>query len=77
MSNDSVNDIICDADIEALTGYRIPSKQCEALREAGIFFLIRRDGRPRTTWQHFNDPLAFRNKVTGESNIEPNFGALD
>lgn len=31
------NDIISDSDIEMLTGYKIPSKQCESLREAGIF----------------------------------------
>ncbi|MEG5299456.1 DUF4224 domain-containing protein [Enterobacter roggenkampii] len=31
-----------------MTGYKIPSKQCECLREAGIFFITRRDGRPRT-----------------------------
>lgn len=70
------NSIISDADIEMLTGYKIPSKQCACLREAGVFFITRRDGRPRTTWKHFNDPLAQRKPaVTG--GIEPNFGALD
>ncbi|MBK0004730.1 DUF4224 domain-containing protein [Erwinia sp. S38] len=70
------NDIISDADIFALTGYKIPSKQCESLREAGIFFIIRRDGRPRTTWRHFNDPLSQR-KAKTDDGCEPNFGALD
>ena len=69
------NDIISDADMFALTGYKIPSKQCECLRNAGVFFIIRRDGRPRTTWSHFNDPLS-RRKNQGDSDIEPNFGAL-
>lgn len=71
------NDIIPDADIEKLTGYKIPSKQCEVLRDAGIFFITRRDGRPRTTWAHFNNPLSLRQKGTGNSDPQPNFGALE
>ncbi|HGJ5865731.1 DUF4224 domain-containing protein [Arsenophonus nasoniae] len=71
------NDVISDADLISLTGYKIPSKQCEILREAGIFFIIRRDGRPRTTWSHFNDPMKQRSAITVSKNIEPNFGALD
>ncbi len=77
MSLNNDNDIISDADMVALTGYKIASKQCEALRQAGIFFMTRRDGHPRTTWQHFNDPLSFRNKLPSVAKIEPNFGALD
>ncbi|WP_208952472.1 DUF4224 domain-containing protein [Rahnella sp. ChDrAdgB13] len=77
MSDKKESDIISDADIEVLTGYKIPTKQCEVLREAGIFFITRRDGRPRTTWQHFNDPLSHRHKDVSSSVIEPNFGALD
>lgn len=71
------NDIISDADIEKLTGYKIPSKQCESLRDAGIFFITRRDGRPRTTWAHFNDPLSHRQKAVDANEPQPNFGALD
>ncbi len=41
--------IVSDKDLVELTGYKIPSKQCEALIKAGIFFITRRDGRPRTT----------------------------
>ena len=70
------NEIISDADIEKLTGYKIPSKQCDCLKQAGIFFVVRRDGRPRTTWQHFNDPITHR-KVVEQETHEPNFGALD
>ncbi|MCC8364957.1 DUF4224 domain-containing protein [Xenorhabdus sp. PB61.4] len=73
---DTKNDIISDADIIELTGFKIPSKQCEALKEAGIFFVTRRDGRPRTTWEHFNNPLSQRMKNTPAIQ-EPNFGALD
>lgn len=68
--------IISDADIQELTGYQMPSKQCECLKSAGVFFIVRRDGRPRTTWQHFNDPLSRRHVASAEV-FEPNFGALD
>ncbi|WP_210517351.1 DUF4224 domain-containing protein [Pantoea ananatis] len=74
--NQSNNEIISDADIEQLTGYKTPSKQCQCLKNAGIFFMVRRDGRPRTTWQHFNDPLASRKQTNNDMN-EPDFGALD
>ncbi|WP_440864576.1 DUF4224 domain-containing protein [Symbiopectobacterium purcellii] len=77
MSDSPENDIISDADIETLTGYKNPSKQCRSLRDAGIFFITRRDGRPRTTWEHFNNPLSQRQKIIGCGNPEPNFGALD
>ncbi|MCU5775190.1 DUF4224 domain-containing protein [Winslowiella arboricola] len=76
MPDNKENDIINDADIETLTGYKIPSKQCSSLRDAGIFFITRRDGRPRTTWGHFNNPLSFRKMIVADS-PEPNFGALD
>lgn len=71
------NTIISDDDLEALTGYSIPSKQCEALKSHGIFFITRRDGRPRTTWEHFNNPLYHRYEVTTSATIAPNFAALD
>lgn len=70
-------DLISESDIEMLTGYKIPSKQCESLREAGIFFITRRDGRPRTTWAHFNNPLSHRQKAMGGNEPQPDFGALD
>ncbi|MCW2485761.1 DUF4224 domain-containing protein [Candidatus Symbiopectobacterium sp. NZEC127] len=77
MPNKTESGIISDEDIEMLTGYKIPSKQCESLRDAGIFFVTRRDGRPSTTWAHFNDPLSHRHKTPCDDNFQPNFGALD
>lgn len=71
------NCIISDDVIADLTGYTIPSKQCETLRDAGIFFIERRDGRPRTTWAHLNNPLKYRNQVQAPEILEPDFGALD
>ncbi|ETS31116.1 hypothetical protein BB987_09400 [Photorhabdus temperata] len=74
---DAQTGIISDTDIAELTGYKIPSKQCKALKEAGIFFVIRRDGKPKTTWEHFNNPLSQRVRDYSQSPQEPNFGALD
>ncbi|MCG3462627.1 DUF4224 domain-containing protein [Xenorhabdus bovienii] len=50
-------DIITDEEMAELTGYKIPSKQCELLARHGIFFITRPDNKPRTTWQHFNHPM--------------------
>jgi hypothetical protein len=44
--------------IEALTGYKRPSRQCRALAESGINYLRRADGRPATTWEAVNAALA-------------------
>ncbi|MFL9590477.1 DUF4224 domain-containing protein [Aeromonas schubertii] len=41
--------VISNQEIEALTGYKLPSKQCEALSSAGIRYIRRPDGRPSTT----------------------------
>jgi len=70
------NSIITDLEIEEITGYKNPSKQCETLRKAGVFFICRRDGRPRTTWAHFNSPLSQRS-VQEQPSHQPNFEALD
>ncbi|WP_407201064.1 DUF4224 domain-containing protein [Citrobacter werkmanii] len=71
------NTIISDADLEELTGYSSPSRQGAVLKAYGIFFITRRDGRPRTTWEHFNNPLSHRHIATVPDAIEPNFAALD
>lgn len=77
MQDNNEKDIISDSDIERITGYKSASKQCEALRTAGIFFITRRDGRPSTTWGHFNYPVSLRNQPSVDAGIQPNFGALD
>lgn len=68
------NDIISDRDIERLTGYQIPAKQRESLAAAGVWFVVRRDGRPSTTWAHFNNPLKHRAEAHAAS--EPDWGAM-
>ncbi|CDH33780.1 DUF4224 domain-containing protein [Xenorhabdus bovienii] len=66
--------VITETEMIELTGYKKPSKQCKALKDAGIFFLKRPDGRPRTTWGHFNKPLS---KLSHPVFIEePDFGAM-
>ncbi|WGL96693.1 DUF4224 domain-containing protein [Arsenophonus nasoniae] len=66
--------VITDEEMKELTGYQKPSKQCKVLEEAGIFFIKRPDGRPKTTWNHFNNPLS---KATDINFTEkPDFGAM-
>lgn len=57
-----------------LTGYHFPSKQCKALEHAGIFFIRRPDGYPKTTWYHFYRPLNKRHAPPEQE--EPNYGAI-
>lgn len=65
--------LLTDSEVEELTGYSRPSDQCRALREHGILFVERRDGKPRTTWFNVNHPISVRG-YTG--NDEHNFEAL-
>ncbi|HGJ5884477.1 DUF4224 domain-containing protein [Arsenophonus sp.] len=72
MNNNSM--FITDEQMKELTGYQKPSKQCKVLEEAGIFFIKRPDGRPKTTWEHFNKRLS---KATSINFAEkPDFGAI-
>lgn len=41
---------LSDADLFELTGVEQASAQCRALDRAGIRYIKRRDGKPRTTW---------------------------
>lgn len=66
--------ILTDKEIEEITGFKSPSKQCKRLKDAGVFFIVRKDGRPRTTWQHFNNPGI--NTEKNKSDVLPNFGAI-
>ena len=71
------NDIISREEMIELTGTPLKSRQCEALRRAGIFFIERADGHPKTTWGHFTNPIKFRNQNTEElQEEEPDFGAV-
>ncbi|EQB7517687.1 DUF4224 domain-containing protein [Escherichia coli] len=67
---------ISAADMRGLTGYAKPSKQCEWLSRAGIWFQPDKNGHPSTTWHHVNNPVSLR-LTPAESEINtPNFGAI-
>ncbi|HEJ7839716.1 TPA: DUF4224 domain-containing protein [Serratia marcescens] len=70
------NELLTDEELIEMTGYKYPSKQCEALARAGISFIKRRDGRPRVTWAHVNAALSgcLAPAVTEENT--PNFDAM-
>ncbi len=59
-------------DVYQLTGYRRPSLQCKALKESGIFFIPRKDGRPGITWDHVSNPAGLKSLSNPEEE-EPNF----
>ena len=69
-------ELLTDEDLVEMTGYKYPSKQCEALARSGISFVKRRDGRPRVTWCHVNAALSgcLVPAVTEENT--PNFDAM-
>ena len=71
------NDIISREEMIELTGTPLKTRQCEARRRAGIFFIERADGHPKTTWGHFTNPIKYRNQNTEElQGEEPDFGAV-
>lgn len=74
MRND--HDIITKEEMIELTGHHYKSKQCDALRRAGIFFIERPDGHPKTTWGHFLDPVKYRNEPPKPVAEEPDFEAM-
>ncbi|HGJ5883884.1 DUF4224 domain-containing protein [Arsenophonus sp.] len=72
--NNNNSMFITDEQMKELTGYQKPSKQCKVLEEAGIFFIKRPDGRPKTTWEHFNNPSSKKFDINFAE--KPNFGAM-
>lgn len=67
--------LLNDDEIAEITGYSHPSMQCEALRKHGVFFIQRRDGRPRCTWYHINHPIGAQAQMSISN--EPDFSRLD
>ena len=71
------HDIITREEMIELTGTPLKSRQCEALRRAGVFFMERADGHPKTTWGHFLNPIKYRNQQEETVREEaPDFGAI-
>lgn len=66
--------LLTDADLLELTGYEQPAAQIRALQSIGLRPVIRKDGKPRVTW----DALArAMTTVIQEHRVAtPNFGAI-
>ncbi|WP_410015847.1 DUF4224 domain-containing protein [Sodalis sp. C49] len=71
------HDTITLEEMIEITGFRYKSKQCEVLKNAGIFFIKKADGHPCTTWGHFMNPGGARRFVEKIESQEPNFEAMD
>ncbi|WP_353223526.1 DUF4224 domain-containing protein [Salinisphaera sp. C84B14] len=63
-----------DEDLSELTGYEPNQiqRQLRWLKENGVAFTLRRDGRPRTTWGAYERAMT----NAGVASSEPNFDAL-
>lgn len=69
--------VLTDEALQTLTGYKQAKKQCEWLAKAGIWFGQDRNGKPRTTWDHVNNPISLRLTEKRRSELDtPNFDAM-
>ncbi len=65
--------LLTDSDIVELTGYKQRAKQAQVLKDAGIEFVERADGKIKTTWYHVNHPSHLRHVIAQE---EPDFSTF-
>ena len=65
--------ILSDNDIKELTGAAQSEHQQKVLKEAGIWFIKRKDGKIRTTWHHVNHPIS---STSGTFDEMPNLKAI-
>lgn len=72
----SDHDILKKDDLIELTGHHFSKKQSQWLAEAGIWFKLRKDGTPSTTWFHVANPIQLRPGFTEAANTEPNYDAM-
>ncbi|EEK5733366.1 DUF4224 domain-containing protein [Salmonella enterica] len=71
------NEILTREAIQSLTGYKQRCKQRDWLARAGIWFEPDRNGDPRTTWYHVNNPLTLRRETMQSLELStPDFGAI-
>lgn len=49
-------DLLTEADLIEITGYKLPRKQAEVLARHKINYIERRDGKLRVTWTQVNTP---------------------
>jgi hypothetical protein len=72
------NDILSNEALCILTGYKQPAKQSAWLARAGIWFKPDRNGHPKTTWTHVNNPISLRpGNEQGTAMNTPNFDAIN
>jgi hypothetical protein len=70
------NEVLTIDALRELTGYAQRGKQREWLARAGIWFHPDRNGCPRTTWYHVNNPLPLRLAERQDPENSPNFDAV-
>jgi len=67
------NRFLSDRDIVDLTGFERPTEQRRSLDNHGILYVVRKDGKLRTTWYNVNHPKHARFPENDET---PNFEAM-
>lgn len=71
------NKILTNEALFNLTGYKQPKKQRAWLAAAGIWFKEDRNGHPKTTWDHVNNPISLRLAKPVDPELQtPNFDAI-
>lgn len=63
--------LLTDDDVRELTGAEQPAAQARVLREHGLHPVIRRDGRPRVTWEAVTQAMISRRSA------EPDFSSIN
>lgn len=70
-----MGEILSQNDIEKITGYRQPKRQCATLAQRRIPYTEDKNGRPVLTWTVINGALLRRSELKDE-NAGFNLGAL-
>jgi len=71
----AIERLLTKDELVELTGFRLQSRICRALRDHGIRFVTRRDGWPATTWAAVNTALGGKGDAIAESE-EPDLSFL-
>lgn len=53
-----MSNLITAQEMEEITGAKVGAKQCDVLRQNGIRFTKRADGRPSLSWEAYNRQLS-------------------
>lgn len=70
-----MSDLLTDVELEELTGYRQPDAQVRVLRGHGLRPVIRKDGRPRVTWEALARAMV-TTQTEAQNDGTPNFEFL-